>query len=131
MEGIITQLVFSHALRIRMKAEASDKTEQVHLIATASPDSMSLADQPSSSNSEDQTLRSSVDSSSVEANSQSSKGKQKEPVSASAPAKSDSTADNLVGKMNNLVTTDLNNITQGRDFLLLRTNFHYLITGSG
>ena len=30
-----------------------------------------------------------------------------------------SDGDNLVGKLNNLVTTDLSNITEGRDFLLI------------
>lgn len=39
--------------------------------------------------------------------------------SASAEEKSSSNTDNLVGKLNNLVTTDLGNIVEGRDFLLL------------
>ena len=33
---------------------------------------------------------------------------------------SHSSTDNLVGKLNNLVTTDLNNIVEGRDFMLVR-----------
>ena len=32
---------------------------------------------------------------------------------------SHSSTDNLVGKLNNLVTTDLNNIVEGRDFMLI------------
>jgi hypothetical protein len=31
--------------------------------------------------------------------------------------------DNLVGKMNSLITSDLSNITRGRDFLNLSTTF--------
>lgn len=33
---------------------------------------------------------------------------------------SHSSTENLVGKLNNLVTTDLNNIVEGRDFILIR-----------
>ena len=35
------------------------------------------------------------------------------------PPDSPSKADNLLGRINNLVTTDLGNITDGRDFLFL------------
>jgi hypothetical protein len=49
------------------------------------------------------------------------KGKQKAQDSkeeSESSSKKHSSADNLVGKINNLVTTDLNNITEGRDFLM-------------
>ncbi|KAF8157942.1 P-loop containing nucleoside triphosphate hydrolase protein [Crassisporium funariophilum] len=64
-EGLLTQLVFEHSLRIRLKAE------------------------PVSSNEEGADGTKSKDTG------------------------------NLVGKMNNLVTTDLSNIGEGRDFLLI------------
>ncbi|KAF9449105.1 multidrug resistance-associated ABC transporter [Macrolepiota fuliginosa MF-IS2] len=64
-EGLLTQLVFEHSLRIRMKAEASDGSEN--------------------------------------------------PTSETKTVK----ADNLVGKINNLVTTDMVNVVEARDFLFL------------
>jgi hypothetical protein len=61
--------------------------------------------------------------SSIKSVSDSSKGKKKAKDAQSAeekPApKKNAAADNLVGKINNLVTTDLNNITEARDFLFI------------
>jgi hypothetical protein len=66
--------------------------------------------------SRDETLRA---SSSSEVSSASSKGKGK---ATKAPKDSDkdehASGENLVGKINNLVTTDLANIVEARDFLL-------------
>ena len=42
-------------------------------------------------------------------------------VSTSAPAKKPLKNTNLVGKINNFVTTDLNNIIRAKDFFFLRT----------
>ncbi|KAF9449128.1 multidrug resistance-associated ABC transporter [Macrolepiota fuliginosa MF-IS2] len=64
-EGLLTQLIFEHSLRLRMKAEASDRPDQ--------------------------------------------------PTNGSTTRK----ADNLVGKINNLVTTDTTNIVDARDFLFV------------
>jgi hypothetical protein len=52
------------------------------------------------------------------------KGKQKESSRSETPVGEDDSEDlahssNLVGKMNNLVSTDLDNLVEGRDFLLL------------
>ncbi|KAJ3554167.1 hypothetical protein NP233_g12480 [Leucocoprinus birnbaumii] len=69
-EGLLTQLIFEHSLRIRMKAEGSDKPH--------------------------------------------------DPESASANLRHENRrvkADNLVGKINNLVTTDMVNVVEARDFL--------------
>lgn len=71
-EGLLTQLIFEHSLRVRMKAEPSDGPEKL---------------------------------------SRESAGVQRE----SRRGKSD----NLVGKINNHVTTDMVNVVEARDFLFL------------
>ena len=129
-EGILTQLVFNHALRIRMKAELPEGTgtNSNPSTATASSDNASVMEQPSSletsessRGSGDETLVQ-PNSSSIKSASDPNKGKQKADAQSAEdkPApKVEATADTLVGKINNLVTTDLNNITEGRDFLLI------------
>ncbi|KIJ45713.1 hypothetical protein M422DRAFT_227467 [Sphaerobolus stellatus SS14] len=130
-EGIITQLVFEHALRIRMKAESS----QVQSNASSSvltPDTQSIAEDAddeseasSTVNSGEETLRESSTSSSATATTTSSspnaRGKQKDtpPAVKVSETKSEGKKDNLIGKINNLVTTDLGNVVDGRDFLFL------------
>lgn len=129
-EGILTQLIFAHALRIRMKAELPESTgNTAPSTAVPSPDSASVSEQPistetseSSTGSGDETLAQSISSSVKSASKSTKKDKQKPKDKEAAdpkttPAK-ESSADNLVGKINNLVTTDLNNITEARDFLM-------------
>ena len=122
-QAILTQLVFDHALRIRMKAETSDpQSGSDASTAVATPDSASVADaQP-----DDETVRDDNDS----ANSKfPKKGKQAadasipKPVTNARPIaiekrKADK-GGNLVGKINNLVTSDLQNLISGVDFLVL------------
>ena len=97
-EGLLTQLVFKHSFRIRLKSGASDLSQAS---GNSSSDSQSTSkarvngkdkDDPSTFKSDDK---------------QASKGKKD--------------ADNLIGKINNLVTTDLANIVGGRDFLVIST----------
>ncbi|KIJ62235.1 hypothetical protein HYDPIDRAFT_176581 [Hydnomerulius pinastri MD-312] len=122
-EGIITQLIFEHALRIRMKAELPDN-DKGSGSAASTPDSASIAE---SSTVVEGSRESSVDdvqsSSASTTASSTAKGKQKakdKTDGADAQAKKpQSSADNLIGKINNLVTTDLNTITDGRDFLMV------------
>ncbi|KZT67587.1 P-loop containing nucleoside triphosphate hydrolase protein [Daedalea quercina L-15889] len=133
--GIITQLVFAHALRIRMKAEVPD-TPASSTVTTAvgTPDNTSVADmegphsqsatdgeQHGPGSSEDETVRASTISSS----STKGKGKSKVPSEGGESGKErqkkseDAKGVNLVGKINNLVTTDLDNLINGRDFLFI------------
>lgn len=105
-----------------MKAELPEGagTESNPSTTPPSPDSSSIAEPPASAEgsngSGDETL---VQPSSI---SGSSKGKKKAdsivPIGDKSAAK-EPTAENLIGKINNLVTTDLNNITEARDFLFL------------
>jgi len=127
--AIVTQLVFEHALRIRVKAETSSSpaatptaTPEVHSEATT-PDSGSVveinivSEDAGGSSEETRSEQSTTTASSM-------KGKRKEEVPGSDSGKEEDEdeaggSSNLVGKMNNLVSTDLENLVDGRDFLLL------------
>ncbi|KAH8977506.1 hypothetical protein EDB92DRAFT_772241 [Lactarius akahatsu] len=126
--AIVTQLVFEHALRIRVKAETSpspaatpDATPEVGSEATT-PDSGSVieinivSEEAGGSSEETRSEQSTIAGSSI-------KGKQKEEAPGSDSGRESDyepgDSSNLVGKMNNLVSTDLENIVDGRDFLLL------------
>jgi len=132
-ECIITQLVFEHALRIRIKAETPDTmaVSGSSTPASPTPDNASIAEHPFrqeegasgdetlhyASGTEAETLRSS--SASMKSTT-SSKGKHKsKPAEAETTPMEHADASNLVGKINNLVTTDLGNIVDSRDFLLV------------
>ena len=84
MEGILTALIFDHALRLRVKADTSE--------------SKPPEDQPPSA---------------ASANSQSKPAQTK-----NARGGKDG---NIVGKIMNMATSDLNNITGGRNFQALGT----------
>ena len=125
ISALVTQLVFEHALRIRMKAETSSSTRTTPVATpdtrseAATPDNASVVGddivaEPVVENGEENGQ--SIASSSI-------KGKQKEDAPPT-PVGEDGGEDpgksgNLVGKMNNLVSTDLDNLVDGRDFLLL------------
>ncbi|KAI9444468.1 hypothetical protein H4582DRAFT_1805817 [Lactarius indigo] len=122
--AIVTQLVFEHALRIRVKAETSSSPAAT---PDATPDTRSEASTPDSGSVVEINIVSEEAGGSSEEQStttaSSMKGKQKEVAPGSDSGKSDSDepgeSSNLVGKMNNLVSTDLENLVDGRDFLLL------------
>ena len=107
---MITQLVFEHALRIRMKSEPSEFSPSPSLPSTSlpTPDTASVAESTSDHSLDgteviegtSTTLVSEATSSEVD----------------KASIKGGEKGGNLVGKINNLVSTDLNNIIEGRDF---------------
>ena len=126
VSAIVTQLVFEHALRIRMKAETSSSARTTPVVTpdtrseATTPDNVSIADDDAVAQlaavRDENSRQSTTPSSSI-------KGKQKE-VSPSPTVGEDDNetpgkSSNLVGKMNNLVSTDLDNLVEGRDFLLL------------
>ncbi|KAF5317788.1 hypothetical protein D9619_012656 [Psilocybe cf. subviscida] len=128
LEGLFTQLVFNHSLRIRLKAETSNDPEsgsRASSIREASseattPDSGSIAESSDHerTRSEASTLIASHDASTSTSTSpkKAAKGKGKAEEEAKVPQKSN---ENLIGKINNLITTDLNYITGGQDFLMI------------
>ncbi|TRM65976.1 hypothetical protein BD626DRAFT_427540 [Schizophyllum amplum] len=114
-EAIITQLVFEHALRIRLKAEAPESTPTTS--TPPSPDSLSLVDQPTESEtSGEETLHS---ASPTETTATAASVKAKKAKAEKDEEESHSSNEHLIGKINNLVTTDLNNLVDGRDFLFI------------
>ncbi|KAH9967588.1 hypothetical protein BC827DRAFT_1264378 [Russula dissimulans] len=122
--AIGTQLVFEHGLRVRVKVETSSSTRTT---PTLTPEAHSEATTPDNVSIVSDITLGSFGSRSGEGGSLTTssciKGKQKE----ASPASPTSDLDNedpgrsstLVGKMNNLVSTDLDNIIEGWDFLVV------------
>ena len=116
---MITQLVFEHALRIRMKSEPSESSPSLSQPSTSvpTPDNASIAEFASghSPDGTEATVGTSTtlasEATPSEADKASIKGEEKKPAGEKGG--------NLVGKINNLVSTDLNNIIDGRDFLMI------------
>ncbi|KAF7348322.1 Multidrug resistance-associated ABC transporter protein [Mycena sanguinolenta] len=142
VEAIITQLVFTHSLRIRMKAETTDTKDNAPAVEAALSPSPSTspsgpgpgsdtestvetATQPeyadSSSHTEDNSASPTMQASSSSikptwtASKLHPKPAAKEPKILEEKKKS---GGNLAGKINNLVTVDLGNITDSRHFLI-------------
>ena len=130
-QSMITQLVFDHALRIRVKAEVgSSSSSSATSSAVTTPDSASVAERSEGAESSADEAETAVSEATGTSTTKAPKSKSAQSVSerevpkdADAASKDekkdDKKADNLVGKLNNLVTTDLNNLTEGRDFLFV------------
>lgn len=131
-EGLLTQLVFEHALRIRMKAEttASKSTppSETSTPAASLPPSRTVTPSPDGAHTiepSEATLNGSDDGAHSRATTLQDSAE--EAPKKDAPTKGDKKGDekadeadaNLIGKINNLVTTDLGNITDSRDFMIL------------
>ncbi|KIO02467.1 hypothetical protein M404DRAFT_9898 [Pisolithus tinctorius Marx 270] len=120
-ECIITQLVFEHALRIRMKAEVPDTDKGSADSTVTTPDSASLSEsatavESSREGSPDEGRSTTTDVATPVTNGKlQSEGKRGD----TSGEKSALSTENFVGKISNLITTDLGNITDGRDFLLV------------
>ncbi|PIL29334.1 ATP-binding cassette transporter [Ganoderma sinense ZZ0214-1] len=129
IQAIVTELVFEHALRIRMKAETNDSvdaSESGENTAQVTPDAASQAgetgegestegSQAGATPSDDSVPGSSSDTATVAST---GKGKGKGPAddaakktaSTAKPAEDKKKGKNLVGRINNLVTSDLSNL---------------------
>jgi hypothetical protein len=150
VEAIVTSLIFDHALRIRLKAETSEKkaddTASGASSPTAASDSGKGATTPdnaseSGDGEDDETVHSRTATSTTTAtattsttvtavaspspppqNGRDDKSAKEPDAKNTAKAATEDTSkkgSNLVGKINNLVTSDLDNITSGRDFLFI------------
>lgn len=123
--AIVTQLVFEHSLRIRVKAETSSSTGTTPVATpegrseATTPDTASIADVNVSS----ETTGGSSEEGEPSTASSSTKGKQREEFPTAPSSDGDreepGKSSNLVGKINNLVSTDLENLIDGRDLLLI------------
>ncbi|KAF8164524.1 hypothetical protein K438DRAFT_2025293 [Mycena galopus ATCC 62051] len=126
-EAIMTQLVFAHSLRIRVKAEMTTDTEDNLAVVAEAPSASaggsgadSAAESATPENGENLS-RSEAESATVQpstASIKSAASKQPQPAKATAQKEKKSEG-SLVGKINNLVTVDLANIVDSRDFLQL------------
>ncbi|KAF5317797.1 hypothetical protein D9619_012673 [Psilocybe cf. subviscida] len=129
LEGLFTQLVFNHSLRIRLKAGTSNdphSDSRASSIREASseattPDNGSIADssEHERAHSEASTLIASHDADASTSTSTSPKKAAKGKGNAEETKTPEKSNENLIGKINNLITTDLNYITGGQDFLMI------------
>ena len=117
-EGLLTQLVFEHSLRIRFKAEGS-KENSPSTVQSASPTVT-----PETQSVEGSTIPEDSDARS-DTTASSTKGKAKADFSPTKSAavkdekKEEKKKDNLVGRINTLVTVDLENVVNAKDFLMV------------
>ncbi|KAH9829684.1 uncharacterized protein C8Q71DRAFT_887948 [Rhodofomes roseus] len=131
VEAIITQLVFEHALRMRIKADASDESAKSEGDTTVAgtPDTASVADSSATTAQENGNDN--------DSDSSAGKGKQKSTATAQtvpAPAQrpeivgkeetgkpkdDEKKGKNVVGKINNLISSDLASLGNGRDFVVI------------
>ncbi|TCD66627.1 hypothetical protein EIP91_001094 [Steccherinum ochraceum] len=120
-QGILTQLLFDHALRIRVKADAQNDTSASTSMSTEAPtpDTTSIAEGSNSNDGGEEAARNVYNT---------AKSKQRDPSAASLfstatkvdKEKEDSEEKtNLAGKLNNLATTDMESLVNGRDFLFV------------
>jgi hypothetical protein len=113
LQAILTQFVFEHSLRIRLKAETSgDAPEDKPIIPVTKP-----VDSTEGENAQADTETIVVDSS--ETAETSTQGTQTNVEVETGSTQKKRSAENLIGKINNLVTTDLDNIIEGVDFVSL------------
>ncbi|KAE9384990.1 P-loop containing nucleoside triphosphate hydrolase protein [Gymnopus androsaceus JB14] len=145
-EAILTEAILEHALKMRVKAETSDKDTSESPLTSASgttipaPEEQAASESgesrtendqktlhsaaPSDAHSRESTLQtgSSITrqgSSSTLKKDDSDNKKSSAPPYEEAPTKPKVETKNILGKVNNLVTTDMQNITDGRETVRL------------
>ncbi len=149
-EAILTQLVLEHALRIRIKAETDDDQSRDSVTVSTNEDASTIL-VPSQGEESEQTRDNTDVSASVLSSSEASSNSSIVDCTSSKQSKHDrdkdgntdelpaGTSSNFTGRINNLITTDLGNIIDARDFICLlvflplqiifSTMFLYLILG--
>ncbi|KAE9391369.1 P-loop containing nucleoside triphosphate hydrolase protein [Gymnopus androsaceus JB14] len=157
-EAILTEAILEHALKMRVKAETSDKDTSDSASASASgtttpgPEEQAASESgESGSEDEQKTLHSAAPSkaqfrestlqagtsisitrqgsSSTLKKDDSDNRKSSAPSSEEASTKPKVETKNILGKVNNLVTTDMQNITDGREIVVLCVLFLYNVLG--
>ncbi|KAG8972657.1 hypothetical protein FRC05_009668 [Tulasnella sp. 425] len=118
-EAIITQLVFEHALKIRMKSETGNGNTPTESRAATAVGSRAASVHEPEHHSEE-SGQTAVGESGQASSSPKGKAPSVTPSEASRKKDDDSQKDkNLVGKITNLISTDLGNIVEARDFLFV------------
>lgn len=121
IQAVLTQLVFEHSLRIRLKAEAPEATSAVPAVDSAGENEDADVDSDDNST-ESSTIQVSSRTASRDGTSTpgSVKGKSKttaeEQAKPSVSKKHSGNAENLLGRINNLITSDLDSIVDGAEF---------------
>lgn len=110
IEAVVTQLVFEHSLRMRLKAETSSESA-----TTSTPPSRNSISKTASFNVGDETTDR-EDTSRVH-----DEDTLAEASHETIQERHNGEAQNLLGQITNFVTSDMINITQGTDFLNLST----------
>ena len=110
-DGLLTQLVFEHSLRIRFKAEGSREDDP----STVPVDT---SEAQSVEGSTPMEASSTQPNAATDSNAKKGKAKADDSTAKSAGRKGKK-KDNLIGKINTLVTVDLKNIVSARDFLMV------------
>jgi hypothetical protein len=134
---MITSLVFDHALRIRLKAEvpddpqpkANDAPVGVIMDTSTTSDEALLALEDNSSSlvgtsteSVQDTKAPSITSSTITVSSSPAVKTNAKSSPVASKDKPAAKTENLLGRLNNLVTSDLQNVAGGRDFLMVIQN---------
>ncbi|KZO93694.1 ATP-binding cassette transporter [Calocera viscosa TUFC12733] len=130
-ESILTQLIFQHSLKIRLKDDPPSSASSAVGTTAHTPDpeiieQVEIVDEPASATTENFTTGSET-AVGTEASEQGSlspkdKGKKKDTAAPAAEEKKEEEKEkssHLVGKINNLIGTDLANLIEGRDFLFV------------
>ncbi|KAH9951515.1 hypothetical protein B0H21DRAFT_775731 [Amylocystis lapponica] len=112
-EAIVTQLVFDHALRMRVKAETSEGPASGATTAVATPETASLCEPTAAEEHQDGLRDSDGVTLDPHAETGTAGGKQ------TPKSSDDDKGSNLIGRLNNLITSDMDNISGARDFLYL------------
>ncbi|KAH9922615.1 uncharacterized protein B0H18DRAFT_1120791 [Fomitopsis serialis] len=117
VEAIITQLVFEHALRMRIKADASQDPAQSEGDTTVAgtPDTASDADDTTAGKGKQKSTAQTVPVAAQSADANKIIGREEK----AKPADDEKKGKNVVGKINNLISSDLASIGMGREFLVL------------
>ncbi|KAF8610641.1 hypothetical protein BDV93DRAFT_484022 [Ceratobasidium sp. AG-I] len=126
-EGILTQLLFEHSLRIRMVGEvASSGTKAPRTTAPSADTPSVIGDTESGSGlasgaegSTTHTAEGSGEQTLVASTISKGKGKDEATDEAEEEGETKTQSSNLVGKINNLMSTDLGNMVEGREFLII------------
>lgn len=122
MSALLTHLVFDHALRMRVTAETSDSAA-IAGTTTAQPSDTLITEagvetqNTESSTSSEEAIPSTSTTSSSMKGKQPAKNVDAKLMNAEDTVVGNDAAKNLMGRLNNLVTTDLENIANGREFV--------------
>jgi len=143
LEVVITQLVFEHSLRIRLKAEASgDRTASVPGQPVPKAASVASTDRTDGTVESEHSARNENDCASTpvgssrtasESTQATTKGKGKatpENIQAQPEKKTGGDTENLMGKINSFLTSDLRNILEASHFLYYSMSYILFATES-